>query len=101
MDEIKKMVIATAMRKLFEGRYLDICTVDQCLKVAGVIAPREPYELLRTLHCVNYDAMPRELLEKVPTLLDACFGGISIAELLKACEPAQAKLGGANRKLLN
>lgn len=99
MTDLTKMVIATAMRKMFEQRHFDICTVDQCLKVAGIIPPKQTYELLRTLHCVDYGAMPRELAEKIPSMLNECFSGLNIEELMRDCEPAQRVIGGPQRRL--
>lgn len=91
MTELSGMVIATAMRKMFEQGWFNICTVDQCLKVAGIIPPKREYEMLRTLHCVHFGEMPRELVDGVQTLLAACFNGMRIDALVRACEPA--KLG--------
>lgn len=93
LDELSKLAIATAFRKMFSQSYFDICTVDQCLKLAGVIAPRKPYQILHTLHCVHYSDMPRELAEKIPELLRQCFDGLSIEALMEAATPAQLSNG--------
>lgn len=100
MDEIMKMVIATAIRKMFQNGWLSISDIDQCLKLAGVIPMGRAYEILRTLHCVHFKDMPRELAEKIPALLTECFAGLNIDDLMKACEPAQACLGASSTKRL-
>lgn len=97
MNEIDRLVIATAMRTMFEKPYFDICTVDQCLKVAGVVAPRKTYERLRALHCISFAAMPRELLEAIPGMVRECFDGVNIEALIAAAEPAKV---GARVSLL-
>lgn len=101
MDELTKMVIATSMRNMFEKGWFSISDVDQCLKLAGIVAVGREYELLRGLHCVHFNKMPRELAEKVPTLLSACFNGLRIDDLMKAMEPAAGALTDAERKRLN
>lgn len=88
MDETSRLVIATAMRDMIAKGYVNICTVDECLKVAGVIANAHAMKLLRPLHCVKFAEMPRELVEKIPTLLSQAFDGINIEDLIRAAQPA-------------
>lgn len=99
MNDIEKMVIATAMRKMFEKGWVDICAIDQCLRVAGVIPPKRARELLSTLHCVNFGDMPRELVDRLPGLLTECFNGLKIDDLMRACEPAQRLLNQDRKRL--
>lgn len=100
MDELTRIVIATAMRKMFSGGHFSICTVDECLKLAGIAAaPARPYGLLRALHCVSFGEMPKEIVTKLPELMSECFNGLRIDYLMRACEPG--KLGGGVNKLLN
>ena len=87
LDETARLVIGTALRKMFESNRFSICTVDDCLKVAGVIAPKQPYQLLHALHCVEWGAMPPELRKRVPGLVADCFNGLRIEDLLAACAP--------------
>jgi hypothetical protein len=101
MDQLTQVAVATAMRKMFDNKWFDISTVDQCLKLAGVIAPTKPYQTLRVLHCVHYSDMPRELLDALPGLLRECFGGVNIEALMQACEPAKQITSSPLRRLLN
>jgi len=65
MTEIEKMVITTALRKMFTGNHFSICTVDHCLKIAGAIAPKADYNALSALHCIEWSEMPPELRDYV------------------------------------
>lgn len=96
MNDIQKLAVATAMRRMFESSFFSICTVDTCLALAGVIPPKAAYQTLQVIHCCEWKAMPRELIEAVPKLLSECFGGVNIADLMAACEPAKS-LGGLRR----
>lgn len=87
LDELTRTVIGVALQKMFNGGYFDICTVDKCLKLAGVIAPKREYDLLHALHCVHFRDMPPELARRVPDMITACFNGLPIAALLAAIEP--------------
>jgi hypothetical protein len=100
MDETTKMAISASIRAMFDRGWVSISDIDQCLKVANIIPPRRPHELLRTLHCVKLADMPRELAEKVPVLLAECFNGLDVDELLRACTPAGRQLE-APRRVLN
>lgn len=102
LPEVTKMVIATSMRAMFKNGGVSICDIDQCLKLAGIIPMGQAYQLLRTLHCVKFEDMPRELAEKIPELLKEVFSGLSVMEMMKAMEPAGGgALQGFAKKLLN
>ena len=88
IDETTRLVIATAMRRMFESEWLDITCIDRCLKLARMHPPTRAHELLRALHCVKYSDMPRELAERLPGLISECFRGMPIGALVAAVEPA-------------
>lgn len=67
--EIKMMAAQAALRKMVEGNYFDICTIDNVVKMLDVKPDRDTYQVLHTLHCVHYNQMPPELLEKLPELI--------------------------------
>jgi len=96
MDEIKKLTVATAMRKMFKDGRFNICTVDNCLVLAGHArgAGGDSYKVLSALHCVDFSDMPAELGAKIPALIADCFSGMSLDDLMRASEPASANNGG-------
>lgn len=49
--------------------HFNICTVDSILKLTGGIPPREAYDALRALHCVEYRHMSQRLRLELPRLL--------------------------------
>lgn len=68
-SEIKMMAAQAALRKMVEGDYFDICTIDKIVRMLEVKPDRGVYEVLSTLHCVHYNQMPAELLERLPELI--------------------------------
>lgn len=58
MTEFEKQAVVIALKKMFQGSHFDICTVDNCLKITGAIAPTADYNALRALHCVHWSDMP-------------------------------------------
>jgi hypothetical protein len=67
--EIKMMAAQAALRKMVEGSSFSICTIDSIVEMLDVKPDRDTYQVLRTLHCVSYNQMPTELLEKLPELI--------------------------------
>lgn len=61
MDAIQQQVVKTALTKLFTQRHFSICDVDNCLKTARIIPDETDYQTMRTLHCIDYSAMPIEV----------------------------------------
>lgn len=37
MDEFEKKTVILTIKKMFKGGHFDICTLDACIKVAGVV----------------------------------------------------------------
>jgi hypothetical protein len=68
-NEIKMMAAQAALRKMVEGNYFDICTIDNIVKMLDVKPDRDTYQILHTLHCVHYNQMPAALLERLPELI--------------------------------
>jgi len=68
-NEIKMMAAQAALRKMVEGNSFSICTIDTIAEMLDVKPDRDTYQVLRTLHCVHYNQMPPELLEKLPELI--------------------------------
>lgn len=94
MDETTKLVIATSMRSMLAKGWLSISTIDECLKLAGIIPVGGAYRQLHALHCIHFDQMPRELAEKIPVLINQTFDGLNIEDLMRAATPALEHHGG-------
>lgn len=69
MSDIKVMAATAALQKMLAQKYFDICTIDNIIKMLGIVPDREAYSILHTLHCVDYDQMQPELLEQLSVLI--------------------------------
>lgn len=99
MMDIKQIALSTALKKLFTERSFSICAIDDCVKMMNVIPDREVYEIMRTVHCVNYSDMPLELRK---WLIDSTYSMFSIngCEFVDVEDPSdkkQSKRGIFNR----
>lgn len=62
MTPFENEAIRIALLKMFRpGGWLDICTIDECLKLARCHAPERTYSALRAMHCVSWSAMTPEM----------------------------------------
>lgn len=69
LDAIQVMAVKAAVNKMMRDGYISICTIDNILKMTNGIPNRKDYELLHTLHCVNFMDMDPELLRGLPVIL--------------------------------
>ena len=69
MNAIETLVAKTALKKMMEQGYFCICTIDNILKMSGGIPNPRDYQMLRTLHCINYKDMPSALLNELPNMI--------------------------------
>lgn len=72
LPELKKMVVQTAMKKLFDEKYFSICTVRKIAELIGAPKRGAAWSMLETLHCIDYADMPDELRESIPYLINEC-----------------------------
>lgn len=95
MNDTDKLIVATALRKMFAGGYLDICTINQCIDLLGLIRQSggKSYDRLRTLHCVHFKDMPAEIAQQVTVWIGDCMNGQSIDALVAAAMPAKDRNG--------
>jgi hypothetical protein len=70
VPEVKRLVVKTALDKLFTDNHFNVCTFDKVLEVLGRKCNTEAYKQLRALHCVDYAAMPEELKLVLPHLVN-------------------------------
>lgn len=50
---------------MFTSNYFDICTVDSCAKLCGVIIDAKRRHLYHTQHCIYYDQMLPDFRESL------------------------------------
>lgn len=68
-SSIKLLAAQAALQKMLSGSHFSICTMDRIIEMMGLKPDREAYDILHTLHCVDYNQMPAELIEELPTLI--------------------------------
>jgi hypothetical protein len=78
VDDFQKQTIVLAIHTMFAKKsHFDICTVDECLKVAGITPPSQEKSALRAMHCVSYSDMPpgyrAELITRTVRLFEGVF----------------------------
>ena len=64
------MVVATATKNLFERKHFSICDVQKIAEIVGAQKKGPAWDLLDALHCIDYAAMPTELRESIPLLVN-------------------------------
>ena len=69
MSELKAMAAEAALKKMVQDKHFSICTLDTIVSMMDVKPDREAYNILRTLHCVDYNQMSPELLRALPDLI--------------------------------
>ena len=74
IERLQSLAVVTALNEMLEANYFDICTVDAMLKVLHLPAGGEIYDVLRTLHCIHYAQMPKELRDAIPEMLQEVLG---------------------------
>lgn len=79
-----------AVRHMMEKGWLDICTIDQVLKVTGGVPDKADYEALRLLHCVNFMNYPQAMRVNLLTTLQRVLSSPSMAVEIKF--KAQARM---------
>lgn len=72
MDEIKSMAIRTAVENMFRKGHFSISTINDVLKITGGVAPRDIFNTLALLHCIDFKDMPPALLAKLPGMVGEC-----------------------------
>lgn len=74
MNELKKLAALTALNNLLAERSFNICALDRVASMLNIQPGGDSYKLLTTLHCINYDKMPKELRDAIPGLIEEILG---------------------------
>lgn len=104
MTDLSRMAVETALRNMFRGHMLDICTIKAALKIAKVLPPAEEFDAIAVLHCVHWSEMQAGLRDEAARTILGWF-------VLPGFDPFEEQtrthgglwsrlLGGGNRKAL-
>jgi len=69
MSQLQLMAAEAALQKMLSDKHFSICTMDRIIDMLGIKPDKEAYSILSTLHCIDYNAMRRELIEALPDLI--------------------------------
>ena len=75
MADLKQQAAVVALNKMMAGGHFNVCTVREIAEMFGVMPDPEPMGVLKTLHCVDFNKMPRELYASLPALIQAALSG--------------------------
>lgn len=71
--ETKSLVALTALNAMLRKSYFCICTLRRVADMLDVpVVGSEAWKVLEPLHCVDYAAMPPELIQQLPELIATC-----------------------------
>jgi hypothetical protein len=70
LNDLQKMAAQAAIKKMLHDRYFSILHIDTILTMTNGKPNRDDYNILRTLHCVDYGDMAPELLRGLPVLIE-------------------------------
>lgn len=66
----KQVMVRQALDALFKKKFFSICTLDAILTTLDKPQKGKAYEMLRALHCVNYNEMSEEAKQLIPALIN-------------------------------
>ncbi len=74
LTDFEREAIRVALLKMFQpGSWLDICTLDKCVKLARVHPDERTYAALSALHCVSWSAMTPQMRQMTAQKILALF----------------------------
>lgn len=73
LDPFQRACAETEMEKLINGKWFDICSLDNLGKMLGINPERHPnYKFLRGLHCVHYADMKPDVRNNIVPAIMEC-----------------------------
>lgn len=76
MNDLDAIIIETALRKMVNGGYLSISTINEIVKLKRIIPDAQVYQRLSLLHCVHFSDMPPEVRDALPGMIRQVLTGI-------------------------
>jgi hypothetical protein len=80
MDNLKNLAATTALNSMLADRHFSICTVDRVAKLLNLNPACDAYNILSSVHCIDYAKMPAELRQAIPSLIKECLGVAPVYE---------------------
>lgn len=75
MSDLKQLSALTSLNAMMEKSYFSISTVDSVGDMLGINPQKsEAYRIPHPLHCIDWSAMPKELRDAIPCLIQECLG---------------------------
>lgn len=71
LANVHLLAAQAALNKMFSQGYFSICTLDTILKMTYTIPDKTCYDILHTIHCVQYNELAPELRRGLPALIGA------------------------------
>ena len=69
---LKELAAITALNNMLAKGWMDICTIRSVAEMLGRDPRGDALEILRSLHCINFNQMPKELRDEIPRLIEQC-----------------------------
>jgi len=94
MDEFHKTAVIDALKRMFQpDKYFDICTIDTCLGILGVIPDRGTYDALKLYHCVRWSSIEpdvrTEIFKTTVKILSGYRFDLSVLDKIFADQPLE------------
>lgn len=69
MPDVKLLAAEAALKNMVQSSHMNICTIDKIVQMLDIKPDRDAYQVLHTLHCIDYSQMSPDLLAELPTLI--------------------------------
>ncbi|MHB8123124.1 MAG: hypothetical protein ACYDG4_13320 [Desulfuromonadaceae bacterium] len=73
-ENLNQAIALTALNDMFKRGSFSICCIDKVAAVLMINPKGRAYDLLSSLHCINFRDMPSEVRKAVPELIKECLG---------------------------
>ncbi len=72
LSTVMQDVAVTAINEMLRDKHFSICTVRDVAAMLNVNPDCQEYRILKTLHCVDYADMTKNVRDAIPGLIAAC-----------------------------
>ena len=66
---LKHEIVIVAINTMLSSNSFSICTIRDSAEVLGIRPVKEYYDVLRLLHCIDYNKIPKSIVEQIPDLI--------------------------------
>lgn len=72
-NELRQLTAVTALNAMMSKSFFSICAVRDAGDLLNIpVRHSESYLILEALHCVDFNKMPTQLREQIPSLINDC-----------------------------